>query len=497
MKYLFYFYSCFNSTMFGGLVDEAVELAKDSDNEVLFAYCGGINKTCRVINDKASSSMCRFCKKCTCKVLQQYGIKSISLNEFAESNDVHFDYKNAKELRDIKYRDVNIGMSIMSGYISSTRNQLPLIDDEARRYFDFHLCQNVMFVDALYNLIKEFAPETIYSFNGRFEEVRPLFDISHKLGIICYMTEVIKKNGVWFKVRFKDNLPHDIKYNLQRRHFCWDNYAMTEEEKLDLGNSFYKKRRNGEDSGDVKIYVANQKEGNYNGFKKDKINIAIFNSSEDEFAAVGGDWEALKIFPNQYEGIVYLVENAPENVHFILRIHPNLKDIPYKFHKDLYNLPKRYNNITVIPADSEASTYTIMENCDTIICFGSTMGVESSYWGKPAILLGPSMYYYDDVVYVPKSKEEALQLLSQKLEPKGNIELLKFGAYILNKDPLIVETNQINCDLNKRRFLGKSYLTTPYINYLFGEKLTGLYIAINRYFRYNLGKLEMPRKEEL
>ena len=102
MKYLFYFYSCFNSTMFGGLVDEAVELAKDSDNEVLFAYCGGINKTCRVINDKASSSMCRFCKKCTCKVLQQYGIKSISLNEFAESNGVHFDYKNAKELRDIE-----------------------------------------------------------------------------------------------------------------------------------------------------------------------------------------------------------------------------------------------------------------------------------------------------------------------------------------------------------------------------------------------------------
>ena len=101
MRYLFYFYSCFNSTMFGGLVDEAIKLAKMQNNQVLFAYCGGINHSCRVINDKASKSMCTFCSKCTEKVLKQYGINCISLKTFASKNHFDFCYHNAQELRDI------------------------------------------------------------------------------------------------------------------------------------------------------------------------------------------------------------------------------------------------------------------------------------------------------------------------------------------------------------------------------------------------------------
>ena len=375
----------------------------------------------------------------------------------------------------------------MSGYISSTRNQSPLIDTTGKFYFDKHLEQNVEFVDALYRLFDDFKPDIVYSFNGRFEEVRPLFDISKKMGITCYMTEVIKKEGIWYKVSFKDHLPHDIKYNLERRQFCWDNYKMSESQKEDLGHSFYKRRRNGEESGDVKIYIANQKEGNVSCFKKGKVNVAIFNSSEDEFAAVGGDWDTLKLFPNQLEGIEYLLKNADSSIHFILRVHPNLKDIPYKYHHELYDLDKKYDNITVIPGWSNASTYTIMENCDKIICFGSTMGVESSYWGKPAILLGPSMYYYDDVVYVPKTKEEAVTLLTQKLEPKSNIELLKFGAYILNQEPLIKENFVIICDLNKRSLFGKSYFSTPFMDFLINERITGALVAVNRFIRLSMG----------
>lgn len=496
MRYLFYFYSSFNSTMFGGLLDEAIELSNDPNNEVLFAYCGNINDMCIYINSQGSKSTCKLCKRCTKRILDRYKIKNVSLSEYRINNSVHFDYHNANDLRDIKYRNVNIGLSIMSDYISATRNQKPLIDESAKIYFDAHLKQNVAFVDALYNLIGQYNPDVIYSFNGRFEEVRPVFDICATLKIKCILTEVIKKNGIWFKVSFKDNLPHDIKYNIKRRNYCWDNYNMSEYEKIQLGNSFYKKRRNGEESGDVKIYVANQKEGNISCFKPGKRNIAIFNSSEDEFAAVGGDWDKLKLFDNQFEGIKYILENADDTFHFILRVHPNLMNIPYKFHKDLYKLPEKYSNITVIPADSNASTYTIMENCEKIICFGSTMGIESSYWGKVAILLGPSLYYYDDVVYVPKSKDEIMPLLIEKLEPKNDINIIKFGAYILNKDPLIIPNHYINCNVNKHSLFGRVYSTSPYINYILNERITGLYIAIKRYFAEKNGKYKLPQKEE-
>lgn len=482
--------------MFGGMIDEAIELAKKPANEVLFAYCGGINDICIYINQNGSKHTCKFCSRCTERVLKQYGIKTVSLKNYKVDSRVSLCYTNATELRNLTYRGVQIGLSIMSSYISATRNQKPFIDEQAKKYFDVHVAQNIAFVDALYKLIEDFKPEMMYTFNGRFEEVRPIYDISKTIGIPCILTEVFKKNGIWYKARYDNRLPHDIKYNVERREYCWSHYEMTDEEKEALGHSFYKKRRGGEESGDVKIYIANQVEGNISCFDKSKRNIAIFNSSEDEFAAVGGDWDLLRIFPNQFEGIKYLLENAPKDIHFILRVHPNLKEIPYKFHKELYELPNHYDNITVIPADSNASTYTIMENCEKVICFGSTMGVESSYWGKPAILLGPSIYYYDDVVYIPKDKESIIDMLSKRLEPKWNDNLIKLGAYILNKDPLIIPAHTINCDVNYHTLFGHKFSSNPFINFFGNEYLTGLFIAINRMIKEKQGRFTLPKEEE-
>jgi hypothetical protein len=159
-------------------------------------------------------------------------------------------------------------------------------------------------------------------------------------------------------------------------------------------------------------------------------------------------------------------------------------------------LENEYDNITVIPAWSNASTYTVMENCDKVISFGSTMGIESSYWGKPSILLGPSSYFYDDVAYIPKTKEEILDLLKMDLRPKFNIEILKFGAYILNKDPLLEEYSTVNYHSSKINLLGLKFSVSPFINFIYNEKLTGFYIAVNRFIRQRCGRLITPIKEE-
>lgn len=499
MKYLFYFYSCFNSTMMGGLVDEAMTLAESEFNEVLFVYCGGVNETCIVINPNHSKPLCHFCTKCTRKVLKQYGIKSKSLSDFADDleNNIRFEYDSLQDIKSIEYRGIKIGLSIASNYISTTRNMNPLMDGCARRYFDRHLSQNVHFVDAIYHLFDSFQPDVVYSFNGRFEEVRPIFDICKLKSIHCVLSEVIKKDGNWYKVRFEDKLPHDIKYNVERRNYCWDNYNLSDDEKNELGNSFYHKRRHGEESGDKLIYVANQIEGNYNDFDSTKINIAIFNSSEDEFAAVGGDWESLKLFSSQYEGIVYLLKHADPSIHFYLRVHPNLKNIKYRYHTDLYDLRKEFSNITIIPANSNVSTYTIMEHCDKIVCFGSTMGIEGTYWGVPSILLGPSIYYYDGVAYTPKSKEEAISLLNKKLAPLRNENLIRFGAYILNREPLICHTKYINCDSHDRKLFGIKYTENNFLSFRGNVSRTALYIALRRFiFGIRIfGNAHVPLKE--
>lgn len=121
MKHLFYLYSCFNGSFFGELVDEAIEMMKNKDNQVLFVYCGGVCEMCTQ-NAKGSKSLCRFCTSSTRRVLDYYHIPNKSLREVVDINQRYmFDYKTASELREINYKDVQIGLSILSSYITRTK----------------------------------------------------------------------------------------------------------------------------------------------------------------------------------------------------------------------------------------------------------------------------------------------------------------------------------------------------------------------------------------
>lgn len=488
--YLFYFGTCFNMEFMGELLDEAVKLVK-ANNLVYFLSCAGTNQFC-MYNQGGSRKLCKWCTFCTKKVIKKYeGIIYKQLNSYAEHKAYNvLPYTNAEELRYLKYREAQIGLGIMSTYISLTRNMSPRMDEYTKAYFDAHVIQNMKFVDCLYNAIVDIKPDCVYSYNGRFEENRAVYDVSMALGLETIMAEdftnlqTLKK----YKVNFINSLPHKIPERSRLFKYSWDNYNLTEEEKIQLGHSFYKKRRGGERSGDVKIYIAGQKEGKAPVFDPNKVNVAIMNSSEDEYAAVGDEWDSLKMFKTQYEGIIYLLENAPSNVHFYLRIHPNLMKIKYKYHIQLLELPTKYKNITVIPGDSEYSTYTIMELSDKVVGFGSTMNIEASYWGKPSILMGPCVYYYDDVCYVPNTPEEAIKMLTMDLKPKWNDNILKFGAHTIDPSPAAIDYDcqykYVNYNETKHHFI-KDFTSAPFVDFIVNDKITAFVIAIFRYVLMN------------
>ena len=70
-----------------------------------------------------------------------------------------------------------------------------------------------------------------------------------------------------------------------------------------------------------------------------------------------------------------------------------------------------------------------MNNCEKIITFGSSTGIESTYWGKISILLGKSFYYNLDVAYKPMSHDETVLMISSDLSRKNRVETLKYGYY--------------------------------------------------------------------
>ena len=75
-----------------------------------------------------------------------------------------------------------------------------------------------------------------------------------------------------------------------------------------------------------------------------------------------------------------------------------------------------------------------MEQSETVITFGSTVGVEACYWGKPSILLGMALYQGLDCCYIPSSHEDVINWLrEEKLPAKLKNGALLYGNWELNR----------------------------------------------------------------
>ena len=73
-----------------------------------------------------------------------------------------------------------------------------------------------------------------------------------------------------------------------------------------------------------------------------------------------------------------------------------------------------------------------MEASEAVITFGSTMGIESVYWGTSSILLGRSFYEDIEGLYKPNTHEEVCEMVRQdKKKLVQNSEAIKFGYWSL------------------------------------------------------------------
>src|SRR5690606_4334584 len=153
-------------------------------------------------------------------------------------------------------------------------------------------------------------------------------------------------------------------------------------------------------------------------------NIILFNSSDDEFAALGDEFKN-DFFVNQNEGLDFLADIVGKTMpgyNLVIRMHPNLKDVHFEYVENIKKLHLSYPNVIVVEPESKVDSYSLMEKADKVISFGSTTGLEASYWGIPVILLGKCFYYYSDVAYVPGGKYEIEKLLKEQLTPKPPID---------------------------------------------------------------------------
>ena len=489
----FYYNSCSLEVPHAGIMMDDVMISRKQGDMVYWAYCKDALSSC-FMNLDGHKCICKFCHRMYREYEKHY-LEEVTMIPISHTDFKHqprqFDLKNADDVKAVKYRGVQVGSSVLSIYYDVTRD-LDMLNFSGFLTYAVPLMERLCdFIDYAYKLLEEIQPDQILIYNGRLFENRLFYDIAKAKDISFVSLEGMGgRVEPYKKIRFEGDLPLSIPLFGRMIENLWKESPLSDEEKERQASTYYEKRRHGILIGDTKVYTKEQQDGLLpEGFQADKRNFAIFNSSQDEIEALGDDFMTGRIFDTQYEAIAFMLEHADADIHFYLRIHPNLKGVSHKDHMELYDL-RKYANITVIPPESIVSSYALMDACEKVITFGSTTGVEASYWGKPSILVGRAYYEMTGACYHVRDKEELVRDLNDHLEPKDKLGAIKYGYFQVDRKYL-VEESDIDIDV-KYRHLRWNFFSTSYFKIMNSSTLFQIYYFFSCILGVKFSEKRMP-----
>ncbi|MBU0729464.1 MAG: hypothetical protein KKE17_07545 [Proteobacteria bacterium] len=418
------------------IFETELELIRNHDksgDKVYVLQCQGNLETCHW-NFTYSKNKCAECRsrfKNGWSALNPS--ENIELKKFPPMRKLSFEdvpqnFDSVEELKSYRYDGEKIGYGIASSLISRFRDHR----------FDTNVyCQDILktlrssvhVYETLKNEFRENKPDRLYVFNGRIANHLPAILLCKRMDIEYYTYEVP---------------PSLNRYLLQKNATIHDPYAVHEQmeqlwlaeesDREKIAKSWFEQQRAGAKNNSIISYTQHQKKDLLpDGFDPEKKNIAIFNGTIDEYAAIDS-YDNPIYSPDETAGIGRILEDFQHDNRymFYLRVHPHMKKISRSRNsqlRDIDLLASRFSNLCVIWPAEIIDSYALLDSCEKVITFGSTMGVEAAYWGKPSILAGgQSLYKYLGCVYLPKSHEEVVKLLKQENLPPLPTELaLKYG----------------------------------------------------------------------
>jgi hypothetical protein len=371
------------------------------------------------------------CERCVSKrkhglsLLSDNNIKRLSFFKLTDDDKriiskIPKKFSSINELQQLKYGNFDLGYAVASSIISLLRDPNPSLDDQLTERF---IVSSLGVYFSIINYIKENPTDIMYVFNGRVSVSKAALSACQFMGITCVLHE--RGNSIKHYSLFKNSSILDLNNTQNLIVSKWNSSDPNEREQK--ASAWFNTRIGGKME-NWYSFLADQIFQLPENWDETKENILICNSSEDEMASLGDEWKN-PLYLSQSEGILRIIEDSilNTNIHFYLRIHPNLVSVS---NSDIVFLKKLERpNLTVIQPDSKLSTYHLINACSKTITFGSTAGIEATFMGKPSILAGKSLYCNLGGNYIPSSHEELLKLLNSSLTPMPKDAALMFGFF--------------------------------------------------------------------
>lgn len=417
---------------------ELIQHHLDALDEVLVVQCNGRLPNCHWNNER-SEIKCFHCRSRfdqgikLLKNQQKLTIVNFKGNSTLNKRSIKH-INSIDEIKQFKYDGVNLGIGAASSLISKLRDHQPK-PEQLLRNAERELNTSIAVYEEIKSHMAAFKPDRTYYFNGRITTHYPIRVLCDQLGMPHASYEVSNRNNC-YRLKYDKSIHAQVLPNeVDQIKMEWN------DDKSEVANQFFLDLRHRNTKSKLQIYTSHQKKGELpQFFLNGKKVIAIFNSTIDEYAAFP-EWDNHIYKPNETSGIRKIVESfANENNYiFILRVHPNLRGLSRDQSqlKEIKKLELHYDNLYVIWPEETIDTYALLENCEKVVSFGSTIGAEATYWGKPSILAGRCNYELFDCAYVVRSHEELVELIKREIPPKPKLGALQY-SYWINTDAIKV-----------------------------------------------------------
>jgi hypothetical protein len=259
-----------------------------------------------------------------------------------------------------------------------------------------------------------------FLFNGRMAPMRGAFRALREAGVDTWIHE--RGCDPAHYSLSQNALPHEIAPMEKRIRQAWESSTLLLEERVSTANEWFERRAAGEAT-------------SWHSFTRDQApaqlpecwnskqhNIAIFTTSEYEFAAISDEWNN-PLFASNAEAVLHVIKECRQlvGVTVYVRMHPNLAGLANAATEQLRALAGE--NVHIIEPESKISTYALAEQASKVVVTGSSVGIEAAVHGRPVILVGRCYYESLGAVHAPRSEEELHDLLADRalggLDPLG------------------------------------------------------------------------------
>lgn len=412
---------------------ELIQDEIDRGNKVLILRCAGALSSCSY-NMNHSKLKCLNCKSRIDRalaLLDSTSYEEIYLEDVPKNSHPSKVFQTVNELMQYTYKgDYNVGKFVASTLVSHLRDH-GFSPKNYTKLISRQIASSQSLIDQFNEFCQQRKIDKVVLFNGRFSTPYSILSVCQKRNIEFFTHE---RGGQLDKyLLIHNNTPHSRAYAKNEIQSIWD--ASTDEKRFTIGKAFFEDRRNKVIQGWVSF--TKQQEENFlapeikEAKKLGKIIITIYTSSIDEFYAFD-EWRGTNSL-NQSSFLDELFSQLQNDskYFFVVRMHPNLKGLKNLQNREMNQLINKYSNSFLVTPEDKVDSYSLLDVSDMVVCFGSTIGAEATYWGKVSVLIDHAFYQGLDIAYEVSSLCGLIQLIksNKPIEPKKKENALKYGLW--------------------------------------------------------------------